>query len=175
MSLEIGNVGAGGIGRMVARRNLPEIYGRNRSPASVDGAAPAAVDRVDLSADAPRPVSARAFAEAMTAAKSLSSGGRLSEEQQEALREDTVFRAMSVLIAMGGDGDGLVKGWPGGLPMPTRPELEAAYRRIAQRLDDPGNVDNADQINRERAEFMERSRKIGFPGLTERAVSAFAS
>jgi hypothetical protein len=55
--------------------------------------------------------------------------------------------------------------WPGGLPSPTAAELEAAYRRLSQRVD--GATASEEPLRAERIALRERYRGVHFPDLAD--------
>lgn len=116
----------------------------------------------------------------MDASKTLAGGGKLSSETSERLREDRIFAAVAALAALGDEGsDGVTqRSWPGGIPSPTREELEAARRRIAQRLQNTDDTDNAEALQTERVELMRKIGKRDFSELSapdQTAVAALAA
>jgi hypothetical protein len=139
MSVQVGSNGFSNIGRMFGRLNAPGLYGMQKSAAAgvIDDGAES-VDRVSLSSQAPKPLPARLLEDALIVGNELANGGRLPLEKVEQLREDRVFAAVSALAAMGAgdavEARALDFAWPGGLPAPTSEEMEAARRRLAQRL-----------------------------------------
>ena len=174
MSLQVGNNNFGNIGRMFARQNVPAVYGRQKAAAGALEADNAAggVDSVSLSPQAPRPLSARTVEEALETAGVVANGGKLSAGQTEKLREDRVFRAVSALAAMGFDGqDDRPVAWPGGIPVPTRDELEAAKRRLAQRLDSTSEAADIETVQRDRMELLRRMGKRDFSSPVSEAMT----
>lgn len=174
MSLQVSGGDAGVIGRMFARRNIQDLYTRKRpavEAAEEMGAAP--VDRVDLSPQAPRPLSASYVESAAGTAQKLAGRGKLTSDETQSLREDRVFAAISTLIAVGADPDGGagLKGWPGGIPAPTGAEMEAAYRRLAQRLDRVDDASDPETAKRGRSAVLEKVRNVDFGELAARMFS----
>lgn len=144
------DISGGVIGKMFAQQNIPGLYNRQRKGDPEESAVnslPEAVDRVELSSFAPRPLDAPYVEEAEKVGRELAGTGVLSGENAVRLREDRVFAAVSTLMALGITEKKYPLNWPGGLPRPTSDEMSAAYRRLTQRLSklneasDPTNVD----------------------------------
>lgn len=176
MSTQVHNYSFSNIGRMFARQNVPSVYGlqKNASGAEAEETA-GVVDSVSLSPYAPKPLAADLFRDAVAAGRDISSGGGLSGDQLARLREDRVFTAVSALSLLGDDGEGATvpRDWPGGIPAPTAEELEAARRRLAQRLRfDDSSDRSVDALQRERIALLE---KIGGRFFGGRPVSEAAS
>lgn len=174
MSVQTNNNFYGGIGRMFARRSLPALYGAQRTnPQEGEGGASETVDRVSLSPQAPRPLPAGYLEDALGAGRELTAG-RLDAESAERLRADRVFGAMAVLAALGDDGnsDSLRLSWPGGLPTPTRDELEAARRRLSQRLHNLDEAKDPEAAQRGRFELLERIGKRDLQGVAAGMAAA---
>lgn len=156
MSAQIGNHNFTNIGRMFARQNVPAVYGQQKAAVTADDeAVSGAVDQVSLSPFAPRPYAAKFFEDAVRVGRSIGNDGRLSPGTSERLREDRVFAAVSALAIVGEDGTG-GRSWPGGIPTPTPEELEAARRRLAQRLDNPAEAEDPAAAQRDRLSLLER-------------------
>lgn len=173
MALQVTGGNAGVIGRMFAKRNVQEIYGRQKgAPEESDEKAAGAVDTVDLSPFAPKPLPASLFESAAGTASKLLSGASLSQGETSALREDRVFAAVAALVAMGTDFDSRLPGWPGGLPAPSRNELESAYRRLSQRLENIEATNDPEAARRGRMETIEKNRNADFAGWSSRSLSA---
>ncbi|MDR1535526.1 MAG: hypothetical protein LBU64_10600 [Planctomycetota bacterium] len=167
MSVQIGGGVFSNIGRMFGRLNAPEVYGNGKSrEIEPESATAGGIDQVNLSSLAPKPLSARLLEEAVAAGRELNRG-RVSPGNGERLREDRVFAAVSTLAALGFDEiKGSELSWPGGIPVPTREELEAARRRLAQRLDSPEQAENREAAGRIREELW---RKVAGLDLSETA------
>ncbi len=100
--------------------------------------------------------------------------GRLTSDEESNLREDRVYAAITVLIAMGTDTeDATLSGWPGGLPAPTREELETAYRRLSQRLQNIDDANNPALANQSRLDVLDRNRNGGLQELLNRSFALF--
>lgn len=159
------------IGRMFARRNVPAVYGaqRDRPGAGVEEAA-GMVDTVSLSASAPRPLSATFLEQAVDVSRRLGEGSRLSADSDEKLREDRIFGAMVALASIGGDDPkSMPRNWPAGLPAPTRGEMDAARRRLSQRLRDLELVGDPTAVQQTRLDLLGKVGKIDFSGMTSDA------
>lgn len=176
MSLQVTGAGAGSVGRMLARRTLPEAYAKRQSGGGESAAETAAtLDVVSLSAAVPKPFASADMEDAMATAKTAADGGRLSGTESGKLREDRVFAALTYLLAMDYNGEGQVPGWPGGLPSPTAEEMRAAQRRLSQRLTVPDSDDEgAREAVRERERLLDRLKSPGTAGLTQAANTGIA-
>ncbi|MDR1611569.1 MAG: hypothetical protein LBT97_02170 [Planctomycetota bacterium] len=167
---------SGVIGSLYARRNLGETYARHKATGEDLERGVAASDRVELSSAVPKPLPARFVEEAKLASETLAAGGVLSPGQTAALREDRVFAALAAFMAVGATGEaGTVPPWPGGLPAPTRDELEAAYRRLSQRLERPGDADDPEGALRSRLDALEQGRGADFLALSTSLTGAAAA
>lgn len=176
MAVQIAGGSAGVIGRMFAKRNVQEIYSKQRTATEeADDRITDAVDRVDLSPFAPKPLAASLVESASGTAAKLLTGASLTSVEESALREDRVFAAVATLIAMGGNADSPLPGWPGGLPTPTRQELETAYRRLSQRLENVEAASDPEAALRGRVETIEKNRNADFSVWSGRSLSAVAA
>lgn len=180
MSVQVHNNFHGGIGRMFARQNVSALYeGAKSREAAAPEAGAGILDKVSLSGQVPRPFEARFLEEAADAGRRMGRGGALSGDELARLREDRVFGAMSVLAAIGDDGspESLKRSWPGGLPTPTREELEAARRRLAQRLDGLDGTDDSARVQDTRLRLLERigRRDLGEIAMGDPSVAAVAA
>lgn len=146
----------GNIGRMFARQNVPSVYGRQKAAGSAELQEEIKrVDQVSFSAQAPKPLTADFIQDALDAGDAIASGKSLSEEDATRLRLDRVFAAVSALALLGYDGEQPAE-WPGGLPAPTREELEAARRRLAQRPQNLEELSEPELVQNRRIELMEK-------------------
>ena len=162
MSAQItNNNNYGNIRRMFARQNVGSVYGAQKSASGLKADEEAAqVDKVSLSAFAPRPLNADFLEDAMAAGKTLQDGGKLSAADQDRLREDRVFAAVTALALLGYDEEtGTARSWPGGLPSPSAAELEEARRRLAQRPRDTEAAQDYKQVQRDRLDLMQKVGK----------------
>lgn len=176
MALQVTGGNAGVIGRMFAKRNVQEIYSKQKGAAGeTDERMIEAVDTVDLSPFAPKPLAASLFESASGTAAKLTSGASLSPGEVSTLREDRVYAAVAALIAMGTDSESRLPGWPGGLPTPSRYELETAYRRLSQRLENVEATNDPEATQRGRMETIERNRNADFAAWSGRSLSAVAA
>lgn len=183
MSAQIGNHAFGNIGRMFARQNVPTVYARQRSAGDATGVetTESNMDSVSLSAFAPKPLDAVDFETAMEYSGYLSGGGKgmATAAAEERLREDRIFAAVSALAAMGVSGEGfeLPNRWPGGIPVPTREELEVARRRLSQRLQNVDQTSDPEKVQLDRTALVEKLRKrdFGALALAETPESAVAA
>lgn len=166
MSAQITNNVYGNIGRMFARQNVSSVYGVQKATARPTVEEPVAqVDSVSLSPSAPRPLAADFLQQAMGTGQAMGDGESLSKSEEARLREDRIYAAMCALSMLGHTGessDGPTS-WPGGIPVPTRDELETARRRLAQRPSNTESVDDPEQLQQERLELM---KKIGKSDLS---------
>lgn len=177
MAVQVGNYAFTNVGRMYARQNVPSVY--NRQQTAGKAAAEESVqsmDQVTLSAQAPRPLTGDFLEQAMAAGRALGSGGELSEESEERLREDRIFTAVTALAMMGYSGeDAAYANWPGGIPAPSREELEVARRRLAQRPQQLQDASNPTEVQNERLTLLERLGKRDvsvLAGLVQPAAKA---
>ncbi|MDR0363057.1 MAG: hypothetical protein LBJ46_10310 [Planctomycetota bacterium] len=160
MAVQVPGTYTGMIGNLYARQNLGELYGRQKATEAEQPRENASLsDRVELSRAVPRPLSARLVEEAREVHDTLFGGKRLNAAQETAMREDRIFAAVAALMAIGVTGEEpVMPAWPGGLPVPTREELEAAYRRLSQRLDKLDDAEDADRAAGIRIELLDRAR-----------------
>lgn len=146
----------GSIGRMFARQNVPSVYGRQKAVENADIQEEIKqVDQVSLSAQAPKPLTADFIKNALDAGETIAAGEPLSEESESRVRLDRVFAAVSALALLGHDGDQPAS-WPGGIPAPSKSELEAARRRLAQRPQHLEQAAEPEQIQNRRVELVEK-------------------
>ena len=166
MSAYITNNYPGSIGRMFARQNVPSIYGAQKSSTGVEAEEAGTVtDNVSLSPFAPKPLTSGFLEQALDTGKTLGEGSTLSGESESRLREDRVFAAVSALALLGYNENQNLSGWPGGIPTPSREEVEAARRRLAQRPRDTGDASSYESVMAERIQLLQRIGKSDFSGL----------
>lgn len=162
--MAVGSVG-GLIGQLMGGHSARQEYGRNQpSPGEDVVAAKArvtAIDTVELSPDVPRPLPASVLANATEAADALDRGEALPNRALLNLREDRVLLAVAAMRIRGGDPDKNFQ-WPGGLPGPSAEEMEAAYRRLTQRLTENESDSDAPALNAERLDLLDRYRRADF-------------
>lgn len=176
MALQVSGNNAGVIGRMFARQNVNEIYGRQKGVTeTLDEKSADRLDRVDLSPLAPKPLDASLVEDASGAAAKLTSGKKLTSGEEDALREDRVFATVTTLMALGVDDESRLPGWPVGLPTPSREEMETAYRRISQRLKNVEGAVNPDVAQRGRSELIDKNRNADFAALATRATNLISA
>ncbi|MCD8138803.1 MAG: hypothetical protein LUE17_03325 [Planctomycetaceae bacterium] len=158
MAVTVAPYAFGNVGRMYARQNVPALYGRQKAVAGVNGDdAPQSVDKVTLSANAPRPLTADYLEQALSAGQTLAAGGNTPDDTTERLREDRIFAAVSALAMMGHSGEkGEPVSWPGGLPSPSAEELEIARRRLAQRPQRLEDAADPQAVQTDRLTLLER-------------------
>lgn len=166
MSASVNYYTNGSIGKMFARQNVPSVYGRQRQPGEAEQQEAAErVDRVSLSAQAPKPLSADFLEDALDAGDAMAAGDTLSGENSERLRLDRVFAAVAALELLGENGGQAVT-WPGGLPAPSQAELEAARRRLAQRPQNTEAAENPAAVQSRRIDLLEKITKRDFGQVT---------
>lgn len=178
MSAQVSNHNFTNIGRMFARQNVPAVYGRQKSADGADPEAAAeAVDRVSLSSMAPKPLQGGMLKDALDTGRIMESGGKLSGDRVERLRQDRIYSAISALAALGDDGDAntMPRSWPGGLPAPTREEMEIARRRLAQRFVPDENVDNPEVLQQDRLDLLRKIRNRDFSAPAGETADAMAT
>ncbi|MDR3210415.1 MAG: hypothetical protein LBU79_00670 [Planctomycetota bacterium] len=167
MSVQIDGVGAGLIGRMFARQNMQDLYARQKVIADTENESNTlAVDRVDLSPLAPQPLSARLVEEAVETADKLAGEGDLSTGETKALSENRVFAVVSALMALRVDPETQLLGWPSLIPVPTPEELQAARRRLAQKMTELDTVEDSQAVQQERMTALDSTRNLDFRELS---------
>lgn len=161
MSVQVGNYAFTNVGRMYARQNVPSVYNRQQSAGKAASEEPVqSMDSVTLSAQAPRPLTGDFLEQAMLAGRDLGTGGNLSSESEQRLREDRIFAAVTALAMMGYSGEEAASAsWPGGIPAPSSEELEVARRRLAQRPRQLQEAANPTEVQNERLTLLERLGK----------------
>ncbi|MFW5856457.1 MAG: hypothetical protein ACOCX4_01150 [Planctomycetota bacterium] len=88
---------------------------------------------VDLSGQAPQPFTAEALRTGIRAGRAIGSGQEAGGAGRN-VRPDRVLTALAALEAMRVNPDTDQWVWPMGLPRPNEAELEAAYRKLTQRI-----------------------------------------
>lgn len=171
----VANVG-GLINRLYGQGSVAETYAlstRNRiSGKTEEAAATSGLDRVDLSANAPRPVSASLVEDATSTAVKIANGVDLTDEEMSRIRADRVYAAVAALSALGMTGENGQLAWPGGLPAPTEAELKAAYQRISQRLENTDEAANPLAAQDERLQILDTYRNADFGLVANQIESA---
>ncbi|MCD8351570.1 MAG: hypothetical protein LUC93_13260 [Planctomycetaceae bacterium] len=177
MAVTVAPYAFGNVGRMYARQNVPAIYGKQKAVAGASGdEAPQSVDKVTLSAQAPRPLTADYLEQAMAAGQNLASGGQASGETSDRLREDRIFAAVSALAMMGHTCEDVAAlSWPGGIPSPTAEELEVARRRLAQRPQRLEDATDPAAVQNDRLTLLERLGRTDTASLALALQPAMAS
>jgi len=128
-------------------------------------------DRVELSANAPRPLDARMIEEAVQVAQRMMAGQALSPSQTERLREDRVFASLTAMFSAGGNKGRLLDAWlDGAAQPPTGFELDSAYRRLSQRVADMGGTADPRAVEEARLTALEAFRGVDLQALV-RALS----
>jgi len=158
------------IGRLTGNQEARQQY---KPRSGVGQAEPLPVtdgDVVDLSSNAPQPLPARLVEEARAAADRILQGEPLSSAQEERLREDRVFAAVVALQTFAGQPEGKIA-WPGGLPVPTRAEMEEALRRVHQRIIDPETARIPAQVGPARRQLLDELRGADLGAELERLES----
>ncbi len=167
MALQVNGGNPGMIGRMFARQNVTDLYSRQKSVDSAKNEKTnQAMDRVDLSPFAPKPLEASVVEDSGLTAEKINKGTKLTSEEMESMREDRVFAALTTLIAVGADPNTKLLGWPGGLPAPTQDEMHAAYRRLTQRMDRVDDTADPEKTIRVRSETLESMRRTNTSQLS---------
>ncbi len=161
MSAQISNHNFTSLGRMYAKQNAPAVYTKQKFSESAETEQTRQVsDMVSLSPFAPKPLSASLFEEALDTSRMFSAGENLSTTQIERLREDRVLHAISALALLGENGEtGMTLAWPGGLPTPTSEEMEAARRRLSQRLQFDKVNGDPEEVQFNRMELLKKLRE----------------
>ena len=161
------------IGQMSSHTSAQEMYeapvhrkGARSVQAGAD-TAPERMDRVELSANAPKPLDAGQMARANQLAERIANGESLKPRDMTELRNDRVFVAMVTLEALRLARPGMRVQWPGGFPRPNQAEMEEAYRRIAQRPRNLETVNDSEQIVERRRELLAHHRNTDFAELED--------
>jgi len=163
------------IGRMFARSEMASMYARQKNAdqsrdETVDGTAQG--DRVELSANAPRPLDARMIDEAVQVAQRMASGQTLSPSQTQRLREDRVFASLTALFAVGANKGRIGDAWfEGNAEAPSGMELESTFRRLSQRVAELDQSMDPRKVEESRLAALEAFRGIDFQELA-RVLSA---
>lgn len=156
----------GAVGRMFARQNVSSVYGAQKSAREGEAEETGGIqDKVSLSAQAPKPLTTGFLERALSTGRTLADGAKLPASDETRLREDRVFAVVSALALAGYSETNPVVGWPGGLPSPTREELDAARRRLTQRPTDTGDAANVPGVMNDRLDLLERIGKSDFTSL----------
>ncbi len=159
--LDHGSAGGAGSHTKSQQQNTP------RPKPRVNG-----VDKVELSASAPKPLDARLLEKAHATAAKLTAEDELSGGEAARIHSDRVFAAVSVLLAMGmGDAEATrnlpLKLIATGLPAPSAEELKTAFRRIHQRVDNLESVRDAQSVKQAREQTITRLRPVDFERMAE--------
>jgi len=130
------------------------------------------VDKVELSASAPRPLDAPMLEKAHIAATKLTAGDELSAGEAARVHSDRVFAAVSVLLAMGMGSKDVQQSLPlkliaTGLPAPNAEELKTAFRRIHQRMDNLDRVRDPRGVQQVREQTISQLRPMNFEQMAE--------
>ncbi|MDR1744835.1 MAG: hypothetical protein LBS30_03675 [Planctomycetota bacterium] len=166
MSALITNQYPGAVGRMFARQNVSSVYGAHKAAPDAETEETGGIqDNVSLSPFAPKPLTTGFLEQALSAGRALADGSGVSADTEGRLREDRVFAAVSALTLLGYSKSNPAAGWPGGIPAPSREELEAARRRVAQRPSDAGDAVNVPDIMNGRLDLLQRIGKSDFTGM----------
>lgn len=123
-------------------------------------------DVVELSSHAPRPLSAEMVQTSSEIRDHILAKTPLSASQERVLRTDRIHAAvvtLGVLMESGVD----KPSWPGGFPTPSSEELQEAYRRLSQRLQDPEGVANPDAVQDTRLALLDAYRHVDFATLLQ--------
>jgi hypothetical protein len=172
--------GVGGfIGRMFGNSSVPQAYTQVRQGIRENTNSESALtDRVELSANAPKPLQAKDLEYASQIADKLKNGEKLSVGDQEYLREDRVFAATVVLSLLGKGVNLESVNWSTGLPAPSEAEMNEAYRRVSQRLQDLDQVADKDGVRDLRRNIIDNLRGTDFGAvenyLAEKTGAALA-
>ncbi|MCL2001204.1 MAG: hypothetical protein FWG74_07195 [Planctomycetes bacterium] len=153
------------LGRMFAKRNVPEAYSLTKAAGTADPESPSGqIDQVSLSPFAPRPLPARLFEEALDSGRLMGQGKKLPDGLQKRIREDRIFAAVSALAAIGETGEetGMTRAWPAGLPVPTPEEMEMARRRLTQRFWQLDQAEAPAAAQQQRVELLNRIGQRNF-------------
>ncbi len=158
------------IGHMFGRSSLPERYlTGNRQSSGGQASGPRGTDVVELSSQAPKPLTEETLHEAAALGKRLANGEEISSAEALRLRQDRIFAALAVFSAMEMN-QGSVPSWPGGFPAPNAEELAAAYRRLTQRLAQTDDQGAASGMLALRQRLIDANRGVDFTELAARLL-----
>jgi len=158
------------IGRMFARTESASMYARqkNADPSRNETieATSQGGDRVELSANVPRPLDARIVEEAIKVAQRMMSGQALSPSQSQRMREDRVFASLTSLFAAGANKGRLAGAWlDGNAETPTGSELESTYNRLSQRVAEMDLAADARRLEEARLTALDAFKGVDFQAL----------
>ena len=116
-------------------------------------------ETVSISDLVPKPLSAKKMENAQTMAEKLRDGDILTVREEDNLREDRILAAI-VGMRLIQQGEGVLeKRWIGGMNPPTEEELDAAYRRLTQRVSSPSEAENPESVRQFRLELLDTYRE----------------
>ncbi|MBN2711506.1 MAG: hypothetical protein JXR97_03600 [Planctomycetes bacterium] len=152
----------GFIGRLFGNNSVAQAYSpATRKAVGGESSRASGMDIVELSPHAPRPLDSREVEDVNSVANKFNSGETLSGAETEKLRQDRVFTALAVLAALS-KGNGESPKWPGGFPEPTAAELDAAYRRLAQKMTNLDSVRNPEEMQQLREKVLDDFKGADF-------------
>ena len=115
-------------------------------------------ETVQFSKLVPKQLPAKKLETADILSKKINNGELLSFKEESSIREDRVLAAIVGMRFMQNNVNNIDKRWVGGLNPPTDAELDAAYRRLTQRVSSPEEVDDPDYIHNMRVELLDTYR-----------------
>ena len=116
-------------------------------------------ETVSISDLVPKPLAAKELEVAESLASKLEGSGILKVREEDKLREDRILAAIvGMRLIQQGAGD-LDKRWIGGLNPPSEKELDAAYRRLTQRVSSPAEVKDPESVRQMRLELLDTYRE----------------
>ena len=124
-------------------------------------------DKVELSRGVPESVEAALLEEADEIAGAVRESGKLSSANAKKLREDRVLAALVGMRLIQKNTGEAKPVWLGGIPQPTQEELMSAYRRLTQRLSEPGETENPLALNGMRVSMLDYFRDADFSQYAE--------
>jgi hypothetical protein len=129
-------------------------------------------DQVELSSGVPTGFTLREMDEADRLADHFETGKAVSWRDENRLRQDRVFTALAALVLLYKNSSGAAgSAWPGMLPRPSAAELEAAYRKLSQRLRQEQTAFRPEEaessLRQERRDLLDHFRLRGFLTLME--------
>ena len=116
-------------------------------------------ESVQLSKLVPKQLPAKTLETADELSKKIGNGDVLSFKDETSIREDRVLAAIVGMRFMQNNVDNIDKRWVGGLNPPTDAELDAAYRRLTQRVSSPDEVEDPEYIHNMRIELIDTYRE----------------
>ena len=112
-------------------------------------------ETVQFSELVPKPLKAKTLEDADYLSSRIADKRILKSKDEKELREDRIFAAIVGMRLMQQSGEDVPKRWVGGFDKPSDQELEAAYRRLTQRVSSPHEADDPEYIHNMRVELVD--------------------